>query len=92
MNDAREEISVDDELLDLPRPGEVVQHYKGGLYTVITVGRREAFPDELIVVYKSHLRRAVWLRPLGEFVELVEWPDGSKRPRFASESVIGGQP
>jgi hypothetical protein len=71
-----------DEQLYLPEPGDVVQHYKGDFYTVIAVARREAISDELFVVYKSHVRRIVWLRPLGEFVEIVEWPNGRYLPRF----------
>ena len=58
-------------------------HYKGGVYTVIFVGRHTE-SDEDVVVYQSDVDRQVWVRPLEMFMELVE-VDGNQRPRFRFE-------
>lgn len=78
----RAAVSVGDVALYMPKRGDLVRHYKGNLYTVITVGRMSEARDQLHVVYWSHERTSVWIRPLGMFVELVDWPDGKQRPRF----------
>lgn len=87
MNRVAQEGLVDVELY-LPAPGEVVRHYKGSLYTVICVGRLSEARDQLHVVYWSHERKTVWIRPLGMFVELVDWPDGTHRPRFERANTL----
>lgn len=62
------------------------QHYKGGLYEVIAVGRIEATLEE-VVVYKALYTSpdfgadAVWVRPVTSFLETVEW-EGKTIPRF----------
>ena len=63
------------------------RHYKGGLYEVLMTGLAETGHQEM-VVYKSleandeYPAGSVWIRPLTEFTESVEWPDGSSRARF----------
>lgn len=62
------------------------QHYKGGLYQLMTIGRMEK-NKELYVVYRSlqdssdYPKDTVWLRPLVEFEAMVEH-DGTTQPRF----------
>ncbi len=67
------------------KPGKY-QHYKGGLYEVVTVGRIEATLEE-VVVYKALYTspdfgtEAVWVRPVTSFLETVT-VDGKTLPRF----------
>jgi hypothetical protein len=63
------------------------RHYKGVLYEVIATALSEAGHHEM-VVYKSledsgdYPAGTVWVRPLSEFTESVEWGDGAPRARF----------
>lgn len=63
---------VEDFEIRIPQPGETYEHYKGGLYTVIAVGRLSEARDQIMVVYRSHERGHVWIRPLGMWSEYVE--------------------
>ena len=79
---------MEDFEIRVPKPGEVFEHYKGGLYQVITVGRLSEQRDQLMVVYKSLERGHIWIRPLGMWLEYVDrWSEGLARtesvPRFA---------
>lgn len=56
----------------IPQPGERYEHYKGGVFEVITVGRLSEQRDQLMVVYRSLERGHVWIRPLGMWSEYVE--------------------
>jgi hypothetical protein len=75
------------------RPGKYV-HYKGGHYSAIMlVAHHET--REPMVVYVSHEKGNVQVRELRQppregfqtssvdaWTDVVEWPDGEKRPRF----------
>jgi hypothetical protein len=66
-------------------PTGLFQHYKGTVYRVITVARREADPTVLEVIYTpvDGPEDAIpWERPLASWREAVTWPDGVERPRF----------
>ena len=62
----------------------VYDHYKGGKYTVLFVGYEStnARTPGRIVVYVSHTYGQVKCRDFEEFIEEVEWPDGTLQPRF----------
>jgi hypothetical protein len=62
------------------KPGKYV-HYKGGEYEVVGVGRDESTLEEL-VIYKALASGDLWVRPLANFLELVE-VEGQHLPRFA---------
>jgi|CXWL01.1.fsa_nt_gi hypothetical protein len=64
-------------------PGEYI-HYKGGTYTVLSVAKDSTNEREgtAVVVYKSHSNGETYCRDLAEFVQPVEWPDGSTKGRF----------
>lgn len=63
-----------------PEPGSY-RHYKGGLYTVVCVGRHSE-TEEWLVVYRAEADGTVWIRPLAMWAETV--PHGGGRvPRFA---------
>ncbi len=62
------------------------QHYKGGQYEVLGIGRIEATLKECVIykaLYKTEdfPERSMWVRPLDEFVEEVE-VDGETVSRF----------
>jgi hypothetical protein len=63
---------MEDHEIRIPQPGERYEHYKGGIYDVITVGRLSEQRDQLMVVYRSLERGHVWIRPLGMWSEYVE--------------------
>lgn len=67
--------------------GKRYQHYKGGEYTVLAVGRMEPNPSEEYVVYRMEYdtpdfpKGTVWLRERGNFEETVVI-DGNSVERF----------
>jgi hypothetical protein len=73
---------------NLVKPG-LYQHYKGGCYTVISVGVHTE-TAERFVVYRSDETGEVWLRPLSMFVETVISDTGpTARFRKASDCLLG---
>lgn len=67
-------------------PGMRVRHYKGGLYTVVTLARH-ADSLEGLVVYRSEKDGTTWVRPVEDFcgfaggltqrtIRFVPAPDG----------------
>lgn len=64
-----------------PKPGQTYTHYKGNAYNVIGIGRLEASPDKRMVIYKSETDEDSWLRPIDDFMALIEI-DGKTIPRF----------
>ncbi len=59
----------------------IYRHYKGQEYLVLDVARHSE-TDELMVVYQPQYGdRALWVRPLAMFTELLEI-DGKQVPRF----------
>ena len=63
-----------------PEPGPY-RHYKGGLYTVVCVGRHSE-TEEWLVAYRAEADGSFWIRPLAMWVERVVH-DGVEVPRFA---------
>lgn len=62
------------------KPG-LYRHYKGNDYRVQGVARHSE-TDELLVVYQPQYgERALWVRPLGMFIEDVDF-NGEIIPRF----------
>jgi hypothetical protein len=75
------------------------RHYKGFTVTLLYRGRLSEDRDTEVAIYVSHEREQVWVRPLTMFHELVTWPDGVVRPRFAPLADVparnvteGGEP
>jgi hypothetical protein len=68
-------------------PGKVYLHYKGGRYLVLHIvdESTNARKGTQGVVYVSLTYGKIKHRDLAEFIEEVEWPGGSKRPRFVLE-------
>jgi len=70
---------------ELPAPG-LYRHYKGGLYTLLHVGRHSE-TEEWLVVYRSEAEGGIWIRPLAMWRQDV---DGV--PRFAPYSPASLSP
>ncbi len=68
----------------LPIPGKIYRHQKGGRYTVLHIADDSTNKREgnKVVVYVSLTYGTVKCRDLEEFMQVVVWPDGKKRPRF----------
>jgi len=63
-----------------PMPGERWQHYKGGVYEIITLANHSETQDAL-VIYKSIPFGSVYARPLNMWQDVCEI-DGVEFPRF----------
>jgi hypothetical protein len=57
----------------------VYQHFKGGLYYVVGMGKHSETQEDLVVYRDS--KGEFWLRPISMFNEHVE-KDGYNGPRF----------
>ena len=58
------------QIRELPRKGEIWQHYKGDLYQIIGIGEQEA--DSLpVAVYSSIKTTKIYTRPLSEFMDVI---------------------
>jgi hypothetical protein len=63
-----------------PMPGERWQHYKGGVYEIITLANHSE-TQEAMVIYKSIPFGSVYARPLSMWQDVCEI-DGVEFPRF----------
>lgn len=65
------------------KAGDMLRHYKGGLYQVVGICRIEA-TLEAGVLYKARQgdEAIIWMRPLAEFHDIVTSAEG-RVPRFA---------
>ncbi len=63
-----------------PMPGERWQHYKGGVYEIITLANHSE-TQEALVIYKSIPFGSVYARPLNMWQDVCEI-DGVEFPRF----------
>ena len=75
---------------EMPEPG-LYRHYKGGLYTLIAVGRHSE-TEEWLAIYRSEAAMeqgggGIWVRPLAMWNELV-----GGVPRFAPYSPARRSP
>jgi hypothetical protein len=70
---------------DAPKRGQVFRHYKGGLYSIVTVSL-EVGTLAPLVTYISNLKGTAWTRTLANFTEDVrQQGDPAPRPRFMRE-------
>lgn len=64
----------------LPIPGRLYQHFKGGLYRCHGMALCSE-TQQPMVIYGSQTDGQIWVRPLSMFIELVEH-EGLTMPRF----------
>lgn len=70
--------------------GGYYMHFKFGLYKVITLASDSETLRQM-VVYRGMKSGTTWVRPLDEFVEILDrekYPDANQRRRF--EYLTGG--
>lgn len=77
-----------------PQPGDVVQHYKGGLYIVLMLAHCEV-NGETRVIYsecKPPARRALraWDRRLSDWCAFAKDDSGAKVPRYRNIRLARG--
>ncbi len=54
----------------------VYEHFKGNRYRVIGVAKNSENPEQEFVVYRAlYDERALWIRPLVMFLEIVDKPE-----------------
>ena len=53
------------------KPGDTVQHFKGGFYKIVTIGINTE-TEEKMVVYQSLKDKRVWIRPYEMFISKVD--------------------
>jgi hypothetical protein len=72
---------------DVPQPGQVFRHYKGGLYSIVTPAIKED-THEIMVIYRSNAKGTTWARTLANFTETIEIidRDGARVQRFTRET------
>ncbi len=66
----------------MPNAGEKYRHYKGGEYEVLALAKHTETEEDLVVYRALRDSEKVWVRPLGMWLEEVEW-EGVRVPRFA---------
>ncbi|HEY4498843.1 MAG TPA: DUF1653 domain-containing protein [Candidatus Paceibacterota bacterium] len=68
-------------------PGTTYVHKKGGRYIILHIADESTNKrtGNKVVVYQSIALGKIHTRDLDEFTELVEWPDGTQKPRFILE-------
>lgn len=73
------------------QPGSWWRHYKGGIYTIVTLSVMED-SLEVLVTYRSVRKGHLWTRTLANFMEQVPYFDffGQPKPRARFEPVPEG--
>ena len=69
-----------------PKAGPFV-HFKGTTYFCFGEAKLLQGPKEEIAVVYLNKNGDIFVRPLKEWIEIVKWPDGKYRPRFAKEEA-----
>lgn len=64
-----------------PQPKDVYEHYKGGIYSIVSRAMHKDTLTEYIV-YHSNLLGMDWMQSLAEFEQIVTLDDGTRVPRF----------
>ena len=65
----------------------IYQHFKGNRYEVIDIARHSETDKEHVVYRALYGERGLWIRPLANFIERVEY-GGESVQRFA---WLGGE-
>ena len=71
------------------KPGDTVQHFKGGFYKIVTIGTNTE-TEEKMVVYQSLKDQRVWIRPYDMFISKVDrekYPNAYQPYRFIKVKI-----
>jgi len=65
-------------------PNTIYEHYKGQSYRIVRIAHdaTNGHEEKELVVYESLASGETYVREYSEFVELVQWPNGTHGPRF----------
>lgn len=72
------------------QPGDTVQHFKGGLYKIITIGTNTE-TEEKMIVYQSLKDKKIWIRPYNMFISEVnrkKYPNAEHPYRFIKVKIV----
>lgn len=83
-----------------PIPGQKYQHFKGGLYQILTIGLHSETNEEMVVYQALYGDFKVYIRPLAMFLNTLDkekYPNASQELRFQpvtsqDSSVVPGEP
>ena len=71
------------------QPNDIVQHFKGGFYKIVTFGTNTE-TEEKMVVYQSLKDQKVWIRPYDMFISKVDrekYPDAYQPYRLIKVKI-----
>ena len=72
------------------KAGDTVQHFKGGLHTILAIGTHTE-TNEKMVVYQSLKDQKIWIRPYDMFISKVDkekYPDAVQPYRLIKVKII----
>ena len=64
-----------------PKPGNVFNHYKGGLYRVLTIARNTETDEDMVIYLDVLTPSKVWARPMDSWMKKAS-RDGETVERF----------
>lgn len=68
--------------LETIQPRKCVKHYKGGEYWIMQITYDENTGERRVIYQPNTGLRKSWDRPLKQFLDRVQWPDGVERTRY----------
>ena len=72
------------------KPGDTVQHFKGGFYKIVAIGTNTE-TEEKMIVYQSLKDKKIWIRPYNMFISKVnrkKYPNAEHPYRFIKVKII----
>ena len=81
----RPEDVQEEDMRDLPRPGQVYRHFKGNIYRVIALADHSETGETLVIYKRDDSNEKAYARPLDMFMSEVDrkkYPDVKDRYRF----------
>lgn len=81
---------MDEQIIDNSNqrvPSGLYEHYKRGRFIVLGVAKNCKTEEEVVVFYNEFNLKALWIRPVEEFLGTVEL-NGEQVPRFVKLDTI----
>jgi hypothetical protein len=86
----KEQPKMDEQIIDNSNqrvPSGLYEHYKRGRFIVLGVAKNCKTEEEVVVFYNEFNLKALWIRPVEEFLGTVEL-NGEQVPRFVKLDTI----
>lgn len=86
----QEQPKMDEQIIDNSNkrvPSGLYEHYKRGRFVVLGVAKNCKTEEEVVVFYNEFNLKALWVRPVEEFLGTVEL-NGEQVPRFVKLDTI----